>query len=75
MSLFAELAKRRVFATAVIYIPAAWLAAEILIAIFDRFQVPGWAGNVVDVLFLLGFPVALLLSWLFDVTSARSKVV
>lgn len=73
MSLFAELAKRRVFATAAIYVPAAWLAAEILIAIFDRFSAPAWTGDVVVILFLLGFPVALLLSWLFDVSSQGIK--
>ena len=73
MSLFAELAKRRVFATAAIYVPAAWLAAEILLAVFDRFQAPAWAGDIVVILFLLGFPVALLLSWLFDLTSEGVK--
>jgi TolB-like protein len=73
MSLFAELAKRRVFATAAIYIPAAWLAAEILLAIFDRFEAPPWAGDIVVILFLLGFPVVLLLSWLFDVTGEGVK--
>jgi len=68
MNLFSELKNRRVFATAALYIPAAWLGAEIILAIFDRFGAPAWAGDVVVVLFLLGFPVALLLSWLFDVT-------
>ena len=55
MNLFTELVKRRVFATGAIYIPAAWLAAEILLAIFDRFDAPAWAGDIVVVLFLLGF--------------------
>ena len=73
MSLFAELSRRRVFATAAIYVPSAWLAAEILLAIFERFSMPAWAGDVVVVLFLLGFPVVLLLSWLFDVTSDGVK--
>lgn len=73
MGIFSELKKRRVFATAAIYIPGAWLAAEILLAIFDRFRAPAWAGDVVVILFLLGFPVALLLSWLFDVTGEGIK--
>jgi len=73
MSLFAELSKRRVFATAAIYIPGAWLAVEIATAVLDRFAAPQWAGDVVVVLFLLGFPVALLLSWLFDISSDGVK--
>lgn len=73
MSLFSELSKRKVIATAAIYVPSAWLAAEILLAVFDRFEAPAWAGDIVVVLFLLGFPVALLLSWLFDVTSKGVK--
>ncbi len=68
MNLLSELKNRRVFSTAALYVPAAWLAAEIILAMFDRFGAPAWAGDVVVVLFLLGFPVALLLSWLFDVT-------
>ena len=65
MSLFSELKKRKVFATAAIYVPVAWLTAEICIVLFDRFDAPQWAGDVVAVLFILGFPVTLLLSWLF----------
>ena len=68
MSLFSELKKRKVFATAVIYIPGAWLAAEIFIFLADRLGAPQWVGDVFAMLFVLGFPVALLLSWLFDVT-------
>lgn len=69
MKLLSELKNRRVFSTAALYIPAAWLGAEIILAVFDRFGAPVWAGDVVVVLFLLGFPVVLLLSWLFDVTA------
>jgi TolB-like protein len=68
MGLFSELKNRRVFATAAIYIPVAWLAVEIITALLDRFNAPHWMGDVVSVLFVLGFPVTLLLSWLFDFT-------
>ncbi len=73
MGLLVELTKRRVIATGAIYVPAAWLAAEILLAVFERFALPAWTGDVVVMLFLLGFPVALLLSWLFDVTADGVK--
>ena len=68
MGLFSELRKRKVFATAAIYVPSAWLAAEIFIVFADRLGAPQWVGDVVAMLFVLGFPVALLLSWLFDIT-------
>lgn len=68
MGLFSELRKRKVFATAALYVPGAWLTAEIFIFLADRLGAPHWVGDVVAVLFILGFPVALLLSWLFDIT-------
>lgn len=69
MSLFSELIKRKVLTTGAIYIPTAWLAAEILIFLADRLGAPHWVGNTLAVLFVLGFPVALVLSWLFDVSA------
>jgi len=68
LSLFSELKNRKVFTTAAIYVPSAWLVAEILVFLADRLGTPQWVGDVIAVLFVLGFPVALLLSWLFDVT-------
>lgn len=70
MNLFSELIKRKVLATGAIYIPTAWLAAEILIFLADRLGAPQWVGNTFAVLFILGFPVALLLSWLFDISAS-----
>ena len=68
MSLFSELRKRKVFTTAAIYVPGAWLAAEIFIFLADRLGASQWVGDVIAVLFVLGFPVTLLLAWLFDVS-------
>ena len=68
MSLYSELIQRKVLTTGAIYVPAAWLAAEIVIFFADRLGAPQWVGNTVAVLFILGFPVTLLLSWLFDLS-------
>lgn len=68
MSLFSELRKRKVITTAAIYVPGAWLVAEILVFLADRLGAPQWVGDVIAVLFVLGFPVTLLLAWLFDLT-------
>jgi TolB-like protein len=68
VNLYSELKNRKVFTTAVIYVPGAWLVAEILIFLAERIGASRWVGDVIAVLLVLGFPVALLLSWLFDVT-------
>jgi len=73
VSLFSELKNRKVFTTAVIYVPSAWLVAEIFIFLSERIGSPQWVGDIIAVLFVLGFPVALLLSWLFDVTADGVK--
>lgn len=73
VSLFSELKKRKVITTAAIYVPAAWLVAEIFIFLADRLGAPQWVGDVIAVLFILGFPVTLLLSWLFDFTKDGVK--
>ena len=68
VSLYSELKKRKVFTTAAIYIPVAWLAAEIFIFLSDRLGAPHWVGDIIAVQFILGFPVCLVLAWLFDVS-------
>jgi len=73
LTLLSELKNRKVFTTAMIYVPGAWLGAEILVFLADRFGAPHWIGDVIAVLFVLGFPVALLLSWLFDLTRGGVK--
>jgi len=73
VSLFSELKRRKVITTAAIYVPSAWLVAEILVFLADRLGSPQWVGDVIAVLFVLGFPLALLLSWLFDVTGDGVK--
>jgi len=73
VSLYSELKNRKVFTTAVIYVSSAWLVTEISVFLFDRMGASQWVGDVIAVLFVLGFPVALLLSWLFDVTKDGVK--
>lgn len=68
MSLISELRKRKVITTGAIYVPGAWLVTEISVFLTDRLGAPEWVDDVIAVLFVLGFPLVLLLSWLFDVT-------
>ncbi len=66
--LLAELKRRRVFRVAVVYAAVAfvvWQAAEIA---FEALSLPPWALTLVVVTTLLGFPIATVLAWAFDIT-------
>src|SRR5438046_8055587 len=65
---FAELKRRNVYRAAVIYGMGAWLLAQIATQIFPFFNVPNSAVRFVIVTLILGFPIAMVLSWLFELT-------
>jgi tetratricopeptide (TPR) repeat protein len=67
-SLLAELKRRRVFRVAAAYAVIAWLVIQIADTTFPHLDLPGWMITAVIVLALLGFPVALVLAWAFDIT-------
>ena len=68
MGLFAELKRRNVFRVAIFYVVASWLILQVGELIFDLLGVPDWALKAVFGVMLLGFPMALILSWIFEVT-------
>jgi TolB-like protein/Flp pilus assembly protein TadD len=70
---FTELKRRKVYRVAVAYGILAWLLIQIATQVFPFFDVPTWAVRLVIVALVLGFPVALLLSWLFDLTPSGIK--
>src|ERR1700675_3717333 len=70
---FAELKRRNVYKVAVAYAVVSWLLIQIATQVFPFFEVPTWAVRLVIVLLALGFPVALLLSWAFDLTPEGIK--
>ncbi|HUF50969.1 MAG TPA: hypothetical protein VMN60_09065 [Longimicrobiales bacterium] len=63
-----ELRRRRVVRVAVAYAVIAWLIIQVANDVFPALRVPEWAVTLVVVLVLLGFPVALVLGWAYDVT-------
>jgi TolB-like protein/Flp pilus assembly protein TadD len=72
-ALLAELRRRRVYRVAVVYAVVAfviWQAAEIA---FPALNLPPWTLTFVVVLTLLGFPIALVLAWAFDITPEGVK--
>src|SRR5687768_7527884 len=70
---FAELKRRKVYRVAVAYAVLSWLLIQIATQTFPFFEIPTWAVRLVIVLLALGFPVALLLAWAFDLTPEGLK--
>jgi adenylate cyclase len=64
-----ELRRRRVFRVAAAYAACAFVAWQAADIAFPALDLPGWAVTFVVVASLLGFPLALVLAWIFDVTS------
>jgi TolB-like protein len=67
-SFFAELKRRKVHRVAIAYAIAGWLLIQIATQVFPFFEIPNWAVRLVVILLVLGFPIALILSWIFDLT-------
>ncbi|MEE9141227.1 MAG: hypothetical protein V3U59_00800 [Gammaproteobacteria bacterium] len=63
-----ELTKRRVLRVAVGYAVVGWLLVEVADVVFPALLLPDWSLRFVLVIVLLGFPFALVLAWLFDIT-------
>src|SRR5712691_10203860 len=65
---FEELQRRKVYRVAAAYIIAAGFLIQVGSAVFPAWELPNWTFRLVVVLLLIGFPIALILAWAFDVT-------
>src|SRR3989475_7332030 len=65
---FEEVQRRKVYRVAAAYIIAAGFIIQIGSAVFPAWDLPNWTLRLVVVLLLLGFPIALILAWAYDVT-------
>ena len=70
---FAELKRRHVYRVAVAYAIVGWLIIQVATSTFPVLQIPTWAMRLVVVLVLLGFPIALVLAWAFELTPQGIK--
>src|SRR5882724_635161 len=70
---FGELKRRNVYKVAVAYAVVSWLLIQIATQVFPFFEIPNWAVRLVVVLLIFGFPVALILSWAFEITPEGIK--
>src|SRR2546426_7188063 len=70
---FAELKRRNVYKVAIAYAVVAWLLMQVASQIFPFFEIPNWAVRLVVLLLVIGFPIALVIAWAFELTPEGLK--
>jgi len=68
MSFLGEIRRRKVFQGAALYLVIAWLIMQVVDVINDPLGLPDWFDTLVITLLAIGFPFAVMFSWLFDLT-------
>jgi TolB-like protein/Tfp pilus assembly protein PilF len=71
---FAELQRRKVYRVAAAYIVAAGFLIQMASATFPAWELPNWSLRLVIVLLLIGFPIALILAWAYDITAQGIQI-
>jgi adenylate cyclase len=66
---FSQLRKRKVIKVGVAYLIASWVVMQLADTIFPAMNLPDWSTSLVLGLLIVGLPLALVLSWVFDITS------
>jgi TolB-like protein/Tfp pilus assembly protein PilF len=70
---FAELKRRNVYKVAIAYAVVAWLLMQIATQVFPFLEIPNWAIRLVIMLIVIGFPIALIIAWAFELTPEGLK--
>jgi TolB-like protein len=70
---FAELKRRNVYKVAIAYAVIAWLLMQIATQVFPFLEIPNWAIRLVIMLIVIGFPIALVIAWAFELTPEGLK--
>ncbi len=69
MNLFSELKRRGVLQVGMAYIVVSWLLVQVASVLLPAFEAPAWIMRTTFLLLAMGFPIALVISWIFDLTS------
>jgi serine/threonine-protein kinase len=72
-SFFAELKRRNVYKVAVAYAIVGWLLVQVATQVFPFLEIPNWVVRLVIALVVIGFPVALVIAWAFELTPEGIK--
>jgi TolB-like protein/Tfp pilus assembly protein PilF len=70
---FGELRRRNIFKVAAAYAVVAWLIIQVATATFPYLEIPPWGVRLVIALLLLGFPIAMVLAWAYELTPEGIK--
>src|SRR6266516_2039287 len=70
---FAELKRRNVYKVAVAYIVTGWALAQGIAQVFPVFDIPNWAVRLIVLAIVIGFPIALAMAWVFELTPEGRK--
>jgi serine/threonine-protein kinase len=70
---FAELKRRHVYRVAIAYGVVAWLLIQIATQVFPFFEIPNWVVRLAVMVTILGFPIALIIAWAFEMTPKGLK--
>src|SRR5213594_1493719 len=70
---FAELKRRNVYKVAVAYAVVSWLLIQVATQVFPFLEIPNWMIRLVIFITALGFPIALVIAWAFELTPEGIK--
>ena len=70
---FAELKRRNVYKVAVAYVVVGWALAQGIAQVFPVFDIPNWAVRLIVLAIVIGFPIALVIAWAFELTPEGIK--
>jgi TolB-like protein/Tfp pilus assembly protein PilF len=69
-----ELKRRRVYTVAAAYVVTAWLLIQVATQVFPFFNIPNWIVRLIVLLAIIGFPIAVVCSWAFEITPEGIKL-
>jgi TolB-like protein len=70
---FTELKRRNVYKVAIAYAVVAWLLIQVATQVFPFFEIPNWVVRLVVLVIIVGFPIALIIAWAFELTPEGLK--
>jgi hypothetical protein len=73
VNFFSELERRNVYKVAVAYAIVGWLLVQIATQVFPFLEIPSWVVRLVIALVAIGFPIALIIAWAFELTPEGIK--
>ena len=68
LKIWQEMKRRKVMRVAITYAVVAWLIIQVAETTFEGFGIPIWAFRFVMLMVILGFPLAIILAWAFELT-------